>query len=106
MLHSSVLVELPPVDVLPPELEPELADECDPPLLDALPDEARGGCAHDSPDSTTLNASSVVVLYVPAEGVWVHTFQLEVCTTERLNSLASAYATDLTWCPWASATAF
>lgn len=113
MLHTCVVVEPPPpVAVLPPEPEPEPEpelppDEDEPPLVDVPPepDEARGGFAHDSSASTILNVTLVAVLYVPAEGLCEHTFQLVVCTTERPSSLASLYDTDLTWCPRASATA-
>ncbi|MFG2671059.1 hypothetical protein [Streptomyces sp. NPDC048445] len=63
MLQTCVVVEPPPVAVLPPELElpPLPPDEDDPPLLDVLLEEARGGCAHDSPASTILNESLVEV---------------------------------------------
>lgn len=97
MLQTCVVVELPPVAVLPPELELLPPDEDDPPLVDVPPDEERGGFAHDSFASTILNASAAVVRWVPADRFCEHTFQLEVCTTERFSSLASAYETDLTW---------
>ncbi|WP_405460178.1 hypothetical protein OG786_22725 [Streptomyces sp. NBC_00101] len=113
---------LPPlVDVLPPELLPPLLlllpllppDEDDPPLVDVLPppadvlpEETRGGFAHDSATPTIRNTTLTDVSYRPGDGVCVHTFQLEVCTTERRSSLASAYVTDATWWARASATAF
>ncbi|WP_371772973.1 hypothetical protein [Streptomyces sp. NBC_01438] len=64
MLQTCVVVEPPPVAVLPPELElppPLPPDEDDPPLLDVPLEEARGGCTHDSPASTILNESLVEV---------------------------------------------
>ncbi|MCX5396628.1 hypothetical protein [Streptomyces sp. NBC_00102] len=124
MLHVAVLVEPPLVDVLPPEpplvpllfdvppLELLLPDEDEPPLVDEplldelLPEDALGGFAQDSLTPTILSASLAGVLYVPADGLCEHTFQLEVCTTERLSSLASVYVTEATWWARASATAF
>ncbi|MFF7363012.1 hypothetical protein [Streptomyces sp. NPDC008125] len=123
MLQVAVSAEPPPVAVLPPEplLLPLLFDvpppellppeDDDPPLVDVPPDElsadeALGGFAQDSPTPTILKATFVDVLYVPADGLCEHTFQLEVCTTERRSSLASEYVTDATWWERASATAF
>ncbi|MGW2842742.1 hypothetical protein ACWCWD_33760 [Streptomyces sp. NPDC001493] len=129
MLHTCVLValppvvELPPVVVLPPELLLPPPDEEDPPLVDVLPDEppdellddplddplddeALGGFEQDSLTPTILKATFVDVLYVPADGLCEHTFQLEVCTTERCSSLASEYVTEATWWARASVTAW
>lgn len=64
ILHTCVVVEPPPVAVLPPEPElPPLLppDVEDPPLLDVPLDAARGGCAHDSFASTMVKASLVEV---------------------------------------------
>ncbi|MGW1466421.1 hypothetical protein ACWCPT_18985 [Streptomyces sp. NPDC002308] len=118
MLHTCVLVALPPVVVLPPELLLPPPDEEDPPLVDVLPDEppdellddplddeALGGFEQDSLTPTILKATFVDVLYVPADGLCEHTFQLEVCTTERCSSLASEYVTEATWWARASVTA-
>ncbi|MGW2280556.1 hypothetical protein [Streptomyces sp. NPDC001770] len=124
MLQVAALAEPPPVAVLPPEPlplpllfdvpppEPLLPPEDDdPPPADVPPDEllddeTLGGFEQDSPTPTILKATFVDVLYVPADGLCVHTFQLEVCTTERCSSLASEYVTDATWWARASATAF
>ncbi|MEU8951478.1 hypothetical protein [Streptomyces sp. NPDC048489] len=66
-------MELPPAEELP--LEPEPLEEDFPPP-DDVPDEARGGCVHDSPISTILNASFTPALSAPADGSCEHIFQL------------------------------